>query len=118
MFTPEEIQQIREQLNGYIRQDATGIEKEISQIIKEHYRENIRKDVQFRLFPIKKLYDFDGNIITDFDYAIAAIHPISLPNHAKNVVTSHNKYDLIIVEAKTSYYLAKNSQKDTTDFYH
>ena len=86
-----------DELVGYNKQDATGIEQEIGKIIKEHYRETQRKDAKFLIFPLKEFRDYSGNSITQFDYALIAY--------------IDDNYDLIIVEAKHHITLIKVFKK-------
>jgi tetrahydromethanopterin S-methyltransferase subunit G len=90
-----------EELVGYRKNEDIGIEQEISKIIKEHYRDNYRKDATFIKFPLKKIYDYTGNPITDYDYSIIA----------KYKVNDIDIYDLIIIEAKHHITLIKVLKK-------
>jgi hypothetical protein len=86
-----------DELVGFNKQEATGIEQEIGKIIKEHYRKYIRIDAKFLIFPLKIIHSNDGNIITEFDYALIAY--------------VDDYYDLIIVEAKHYITLIKVLKK-------
>jgi hypothetical protein len=74
-------------IDKYIKIDALGIENEIAVNFKKHYLKNRRGDVNFIELPFKKLHNFtDGNVITDFDYALIAYN--------------NEYYQIIILEAK------------------
>ncbi len=76
------------EIKDYINIEAKGIEHEIGDIIKNHYLTTRRGDVKFITFPIKKIHNNnDGNIITDFDYALIAF-------------VKDEFYQIIIIEAK------------------
>jgi hypothetical protein len=74
-------------IENYIKAEAYGIENEIAVNLKKHYLKTRRGDVNFIDFPFKKFHNYtDGNIITDFDYAIIAYN--------------NDYYQIIILEAK------------------
>ncbi len=84
----EKIEKDIKEIKDYINVESKGIENEIGEIIKNHYRKTRRGDVEFVEVPIKKLHNYsDGNIITDFDYALIAF-------------VKDEFYQLIIIEAK------------------
>ena len=74
-------------IENYIKADAYGIENEIAVNLKKHYLKTRRGDVNFFDFPFKKFHNYtDGNIITDFDYALIAYN--------------NDYYQIVILEAK------------------
>ena len=84
----EKIENNIKEIKDYINIESKGIENELGDIIKNHYRRTRRGDVQFIVFPIKKIHNYlDGNIITDFDYALIAF-------------VENEYYQIILIETK------------------